>query len=155
MITYVRVDWDDCFVALLKNLSPEAPGKIKLSVNQGFSSLIEVFKDGAFAGLLVIRGEKNYDGELVLVILHAVATVPAIFPFNEVLKDSLFTWAKSKGFKWVRFHTGNLALCRMFAEYFDEIQEVIFLKDVSKPAGDLCKKANLLRVVQRQVTIKE
>lgn len=128
--SYIRVDAiDDQVLDLLKKLEPENPAaSILRDHTNGYCSIIKVFLAAKCYGLLVCRAERTHKNELVLVICHAIANNDIGISFSKILGDSLHDFARDMKFDIVRHHADSGGLCRLLDQYYDEVQEIVYIK---------------------------
>ena len=139
MIEYKRSQFDAEVEAFIYKLDGEHHKSLIVDVTNNFLSPIKVYKDGFLAGILLVRGEIDHFGDLTLVIVHAIAADKINFRFSDLLGVSLWEWVgsrtlninvKNQSFRYVRQHANRPALVSMCERFYDEISEVIFIKDL-------------------------
>ena len=117
------------------------------------TSLIQVLCDDKVYGVLVVRGVFKLNGELALVIDHAITEDGIGRHFSSILNESLASWAANESFtdnkgqvhffKYVHQHAHNRVIRRILERYYGQASEWIFIKDIREFKND--KQSVLVR----------
>ena len=130
---------------LADNYDEKTAQSIGRDIENGFLSVFDVYAEIEYVGIIVCRKEVLHDGQVCLVICHAVAVAGIRTPLHDVLGSSLVDFAKEYKFDVIRFHAERPGVAKMLEKYDYKITEVIFTKSV-------CQQANqpLLQVPNHQ-----
>jgi hypothetical protein len=126
MITYKKTDINANLLRLLKKL-PAAYGisNILLDLENKYISAVEVRSNGELAGIIILRGEIDRQGEMGVILLHAIAENNIPYKFTDVLAVSVVEWLQSLKsnsgqpvFKWLRQDADSPALARILSKFY-------------------------------------
>src|SRR5579862_6836601 len=138
MITYEKaksISTED--IELLRKLEQNffPLASIVHNLEKKYCTLLRIYYDSKLYGILVVRGEFRHNGELVLVIDHAIAEDGIEEHFSSILRESLWEFVANEkfnghSFKYIRHHAHNKGLKRMLERHYGEPREYIFEKDI-------------------------
>lgn len=133
MFEYRKIGVNERFLRLLGKLTKEADFRrsLLLDIENKFLSVLEVYYDQKFYGVLICRGEINRKGELVLVCRHVIAEDNLDEHLSSILAQSLPDHLKRHHFARIRFETDNSALYRVVKKFLGEPILHVFEKDLN------------------------
>ena len=111
------------------------------AIKQGKLSLLRVSYDDKIYGILVVRGVITSNGDLCMVIDHAIAEDNIKIHFENILKESLWSFVANQKFNGKYFtkihqHAHNKGLKRILERHYGEAKEFIFIKDIREFKND-------------------
>jgi hypothetical protein len=134
----IKAQIDDEIRAIIKNkLRRYNTDDIIGAVERGLLSPLKIIVNEIFAGLLLVKADIEYSGELTLVVVHAINTgrsdysISAFIPYLwDIAKKDKVTLAngEEKTFTFIRHHADTKGLIRLCNMYYSDIQEIIFIK---------------------------
>lgn len=122
MFEYRKTGVTQNFLRLIKKLTVEPPFRrsLVLDIENKFLSVLEVYYDNKFYGVLVCRGEINRESELVLVLRHIIAEDGLEIHLSSILAESFPEHLSRHKFNRLRLETDKSGLYELAKKFLGE-----------------------------------